>query len=110
MGEAREMAKPPAEVSFPGDKNRRKKVRMRGIKKASKEIQHRLDRNLEELMEDPEIFVPEIRGEVDSSFFTKDKMARTLKELSVWWPLNATTPDGFVSAWVRRGATQYAAP
>ncbi len=83
MGEAREMAKPPAEVSFPGDKNRRKKVRMRGIKKASKEIQHRLDRNLEELMEDPEIFVPEIRGEVDSSFFTKDKMARTLKELSV---------------------------
>jgi len=42
-----------------------------------------LDRNLEELMEDPEIFVPEIRGEVDSSFFTKDKMARTLKELSV---------------------------
>ena len=77
------MAKPPAEVSFPGDKNRRKKVRMRGIKKASKEIQHRLDRNLEELMEDPEIFVPEIRGEVDSSFFTKDKMARTLKELSV---------------------------
>ena len=83
MGEVREMAKPPAEVSFPGDKNRRKKVRMRGIKKASKEIQHRLDRNLEELMEDPEIFVPEIRGEVDSSFFTKDKMARTLKELSV---------------------------
>jgi len=83
LGEVREMAKPPAEVSFPGDKNRRKKVRMRGIKKASKEIQHRLDRNLEELMEDPEIFVPEIRGEVDSSFFTKDKMARTLKELSV---------------------------
>ena len=77
------MVKPPAEVSFPGDKNRRKKVRMRGIKKASKEIQHRLDRNLEELLEDPEIFVPEIRGEVDSSFFTKDRMARTLKELSV---------------------------
>ncbi|MDP6920716.1 MAG: hypothetical protein QF709_02215 [Candidatus Thalassarchaeum sp.] len=77
------MAKPPAEVSFPGDKNRRKKVRMRGIKKASKEIQHRLDKNLEELMDDPEIFVPEIRGEVDNSFFTKDRMAKTLKELSV---------------------------
>jgi len=77
------MAKPPAEVSFPGDKNRRKKIRMRGIKQASKEIQHRLDRNLEELMEDPEIFVPEIRGEVDGSFFSKDRMARTLKELSV---------------------------
>ena len=40
------MAKPPAEVSFPGDRNRRKKIRMRGIKRASPEIQHRLDRNL----------------------------------------------------------------
>jgi hypothetical protein len=79
----REMAKPPAEVSFPGDRNRRKKIRMRGIKRASPEIQHRLDRNLEELMVDPEIFVPEIRGEVDSSFFSKDKMSRTLKELTV---------------------------
>ena len=77
------MAKPPAEVSFPGDRNRRKKIRMRGIKRASPEIQHRLDRNLEELMDDPEIFVPEIRGEVDSSFFSKDKMSRTLKELTV---------------------------
>jgi len=76
------MAKPPAEVSFPGDKNRRKKIRMRGIKQASKEIQHRLDMNLEELMNDPEIFVPEIRGELDGSFFSKDKMAKTLKELS----------------------------
>jgi len=79
---AREMAKPPAEVSFPGDKNRRKKIRMRGIKQASPEIQHRLDRNLEELMDDPEVFVPEIKGEVDGSFFSKDRMARTLKELS----------------------------
>jgi hypothetical protein len=77
------MAKPPAEVRFPGDKNRRKKIRMRGIKLASKEIQNRLDRNLEELMEDPEVFVPEIKGEVDGSFFSKDRMARTLKELSV---------------------------
>ncbi len=76
------MAKPPAEVSFPGDRNRRKKIRMRGIKRASPEIQHRLDRNLEELMDDPEIFVPDIRGEVDRSFFSKDKMARTLKELT----------------------------
>jgi len=79
----REMAKPPAEVSFPGDRNRRKKIRMRGIKRASPEIQYRLDKNLEELMVDPEIFVPEIRGEVDSSFFSKDKMSRTLKELTV---------------------------
>ena len=76
------MAKPPAEVNFPGDKNRRKRIRMRGIKRASPEIQQRLDRNLEELMDDPEVFVPEIRGDVDSSFLSKDKMARTLKELT----------------------------
>jgi len=80
---AREMAKPPAEVRFPGDRNRRKKIRMRGIKRASAEIQHRLRNNLEELMDDPEVFVPEIRCEVDRSFFSKDKMARTLKELTI---------------------------
>jgi hypothetical protein len=93
---AREMAKPPAEVNFPGDKNRRKKIRMRGIKQASKEIQHRLDRNLEELMDDPEIFVPEIRGELDGSFFSKDKMVRRSKN-SLKWPRNVTTPDGCAS-------------
>ena len=76
------MAKPPAEVRFPGDRNRRKKIRMRGIKQASKEIQGRLDRNLEELVEDPEVFLPEIIGDVDQSFFSKDLMAKTLKEVS----------------------------
>lgn len=58
------MAKPPAQVSFPGDKNRRKKVRVRGIKKASKDIQKRLEKNLSELLEDPEIFLPDINGAV----------------------------------------------
>ena len=45
------MAKPPAEVRFPGDRSRRKRVRVRGIKQASKEIQQRLERNLEALLE-----------------------------------------------------------
>ena len=76
------MAKPPAEVRFPGDRNRRKKIRMRGIKQASKEIQDRLDRNLEELVEDPEVFLPDIKGEVDQSFFSKDLMAKTLKDVT----------------------------
>lgn len=76
------MAKPPAEVSFPGDKSRRKKIRMRGIKQASKEIQQRLAGNLEGLLDDPEVFMPEIRGELDRSLFSKDKMVKTLKELS----------------------------
>jgi len=79
------MAKPPAEVRFPGDRNRRKKVRVRGIKQASKEIQRRLEANLEGLLEDPESFVPEITGELGKvSFFGhKDKMAMTLKEIEI---------------------------
>ena len=41
------MARPPAQVRFPGDKNRKQRVKVRGIKQASKEIQKRLERNLE---------------------------------------------------------------
>ena len=57
------MARPPAEVQvFPGDKNRKRKdVRVRGLKKASKQIQQRIDRNLETLLDDPEVFVPDHR-------------------------------------------------
>ena len=79
------MAKPPAEVRFPGDRNRRKKVRVRGIKQASKEIQRRLETNLDGLLDDPESFVPEITGELGKiSFFGhKDKMAMTLKEIEI---------------------------
>ncbi len=79
------MAKPPAEVRFPGDKNRRKRVRVRGIKQASKEIQRRLEANLEALIDDPEVFVPEITGELGkiSLFGPKDRMALTLREIGV---------------------------
>lgn len=73
------MARPPAEVSFPGDKNRRKKVRVRGIKKASKQIQARLDRNLETLLEDPEIFLPDIQCELGKP--RRDMLAWTIKEV-----------------------------
>ena len=77
------MAKPPAEVRFPGDKNRRKRLRVRGIKQASKEIQRRLENNLDALLESPEGFLPEIVGELGkvSLFGSKDPMALTLKEL-----------------------------
>jgi len=79
------MAKPPAEVQFPGDKNRRRKVRVRGIKQASKEIQKRLEGNLDSLLDDPECFIPDITGELGKvSFFgTKDKLAMTLREIEV---------------------------
>ncbi len=79
------MAKPPAEVRFPGDKNRRKRLRVRGIKQASKEIQRRLEKNLDALLDNPEGFLPEIVGELGkvSLFGSKDPMALTLKELEV---------------------------
>jgi len=77
------MAKPPAEVSFPGDKNRRKRLRVRGIKQASREIQRRLERSLDALLDNPEGFLPEIVGELGkvSLFGSKDPMALTLREL-----------------------------
>ena len=77
------MAKPPAEVRFPGDKNRRKRLRVRGIKQASKEIQRRLEKNLDALLDNPEGFLPEIVGELGkvSLFGSKDPMALTLREL-----------------------------
>ncbi len=73
------MAKPPAEVSFPGDKNRRRKVRVRGIKKASKQIQQRLDRNLENLLENPEAFLPDIDCELGKP--RRDMLAATIKNI-----------------------------
>ncbi len=73
------MAKPPAEVSFPGDKNRRRKVRVRGIKKASKQIQQRLDRNLETLLENPEAFLPDINYELGKP--RRDMLASTIKNI-----------------------------
>ena len=80
------MAKPPAEVSFPGDKNRRKKVRVRGIKKASKDIQKRLEKNLTDLLEDPEIFLPDIKGTLGKKTLfgrNKDLMAITLQDIDM---------------------------
>ena len=77
------MAKPPAEVRFAGDRTRRKRVRVRGIKQASREIQQRLEKSLEALLENPESFLPEILGELGkvSLFGNKDPMALTLHEL-----------------------------
>ena len=79
------MAKPPAEVRFPGDKNRRRKLRVRGIKQASREIQKRLEKTLDLLLDDPEAFMPEIIGNLGKvSFFgPKDPMAMTLKEVGI---------------------------
>jgi len=69
----------PAEVSFPGDKNRRKKVRVRGIKQASKQIQERLEKDLDSLIEDPLVFLPEIKVSLGRP--RRDMMAASLKEI-----------------------------
>ena len=73
------MARPPAEVRFPGDKNRKRKVRVRGIKKASKQIQQRIDRNLETLLDDPEVFVPDLECELGKP--RRDMLAATMKDI-----------------------------
>ena len=70
----------PAEVSFPGDKNRRKKVRVRGIKQASKQIQERLEKDLDSLIEDPLVFLPEIKVGLGKP--RRDMMAASLKEIN----------------------------
>lgn len=104
------MAKPPAEVRFPGDKNRRKRLRVRGIKQASKEIQRRLEKNLDALLDNPEGFLPEIVGELGkvSLFGSKDPMALTLRELE-GSHRRETMSDGSRSGWGRgAGATSLA--
>ena len=73
------MAAGPAEVNFPGDKNRRRKVRVRGIKQASKQIQERLEKDLDSLLDDPTIFLPKIN--VDLGKPRRDMMAASLKEI-----------------------------
>ena len=73
------MARPPAEVRFPGDNNRKRKVRVRGIKKASKQIQQRIDRNLETLLDNPEVFVPDLECELGKP--RRDMLAATMKDI-----------------------------
>lgn len=75
------MARPPAQVRFPGDKNRKQRVKVRGIKQASKEIQKRLEKNLERLLEDPEVILPTIDAELGRPW--KDPMAYTLRSVDV---------------------------
>ena len=70
------MARAPAQVRFPGDKNRKQRGKVRGIKQASKEIQKRLERNLEALLEDPEIILPRIDADLGRPW--RDPMAYTL--------------------------------
>ena len=75
------MARAPAQVRFPGDKNRKQRVKVRGIKQASKEIQKRLARNLEALLENPEIILPRIDTDLGRPW--RDPMAYTLRSIDI---------------------------
>ncbi len=70
----------PAQVKFPGDdKNRR--VRMRGIKKASGSIQKRLQHNLERMLDEPDHVMPERAKE--GIWPRRDPLVRTVKEMRI---------------------------
>jgi len=68
----------PANVRFPGE-DKRRKIKMRGIKKASDTIQKRLKANLMELLEEPEKLIP-TRHE-DGEFPRRDLLKKTVKEM-----------------------------
>ena len=68
----------PANVRFPGE-DKRRKVKMRGIKKASDTIQKRLKANLSELLEEPEKIIP-TRHE-NAEFPRRDLLKKTVKEM-----------------------------
>jgi hypothetical protein len=68
----------PAQVRFPGE-DKRRKVKMRGIKKASDTIQRRLKSNLNELLDEPEKIIP-TRHE-NGQFPRKDALKKTVKQI-----------------------------
>lgn len=66
----------PGEVRFPG--KQRQRIRARGTKKASDFVQKRLNKNLAELIEEPDRILPEVQYDARRS--RKDPVLRTLKE------------------------------
>ena len=68
----------PAQVRFPGE-DKRRKLKMRGIKKASETIQKRLRKNLDSLLEEPEKLIPTKHENGD--FPRRDPLKKTIKEM-----------------------------
>ncbi len=68
----------PAQVRFPGE-DKHKRVRMRGIKKASESIQKRLLRNLERMLDEPAHIIPDKAA--DGRWPRRDPLVRTIKEV-----------------------------
>ena len=70
--------KGPAQVRFPGE-DKRRRLKMKGIKKASETIQKRLRKNLDGLLEEPERVIP-TRHE-DGDFPRRDPLKKTIREM-----------------------------
>ena len=70
--------KGPAQVRFPGE-DKRRRLKMKGIKKASETIQKRLRKNLDGLLDDPEKVIPTRHEEGD--FPRRDPLKKTIREM-----------------------------
>ena len=70
--------KGPAQVRFPGE-DKRRRLKMKGIKKASETIQKRLRKNLDGLLEEPEKIIP-TRHE-NGDFPRRDPLKKTIREM-----------------------------
>ena len=70
--------KGPAQVRFPGE-DKRRRLKMKGIKKASETIQKRLRKNLDGLLDEPEKIIP-TRHE-NGDFPRRDPLKKTIREM-----------------------------
>ena len=68
----------PSKVEFPGQKRR---MRMRGTKKANVDTQNRMRKNLDRLLKDPSVAFPEIRYNPKSGLFKKDLVEQSIREI-----------------------------
>ena len=68
----------PAQVSFPGQKQR---MRMRGTKHANDATAKRLNRQLRQLLEDPDKYLPSMTWKGRLSWGRKDPVTKTLQDL-----------------------------
>jgi len=69
----------PSKVNFPGQKQR---MRMRGTKQASKDVKKRLEKNLSNLLEDPESLLPKYEGPIRVKWGRKSTVYTTLQEIN----------------------------
>ncbi|HIA89992.1 MAG TPA: hypothetical protein EYO09_02725 [Candidatus Poseidoniales archaeon] len=70
----------PSKVEFPGQKQQR--LRLRGTKRASQNVQQRLRKNLDMLVATPEVALPEMRWDGRLPWGRTDPVTKTLREIA----------------------------